>query len=310
MPRPTAPTAAPTPAPAPIAHYENFPVASWLCPPRLRAPIAAIYHFARTADDLADEGSASAQQRLHDLAAYRQALTDALATPHAPQPHSPDANTPPRWPHVFGPLAHQAHIHQLPAQPLHHLLDAFEQDVRYTDAGARYPDTAALLDYCRRSANPVGRLLLHLYGVNDKISLAQSDAICSALQLINFWQDLGQDLRRQRHYLPQDALQRHGVDEAALMHSARTGQPLPADADTRAQALLAELCQQARQLMQHGAPLAVRLPGRIGWELRLVVQGGLRILDQIAALQHSTWLHRPRLRAHDAPRLLWHAWRM
>lgn len=318
MPRPTAPTAAPTPAPAPIAHYENFPVASWLCPPRLRAPIAAIYHFARTADDLADEGSASAQQRLQDLATYRQALTDALATPHTPQPHSPatawdahpDTDTPPRWPHVFGPLAHQAHAHQLPAQPLHDLLDAFEQDVRYTDAGTRYPNTAALLDYCRRSANPVGRLLLHLYGVNDKISLAQSDAICSALQLINFWQDLGQDLRRQRHYLPQDALQRHGVDEAALMHSARTGQPLPADADTRAQALLAELCQQARQLMQHGAPLAVRLPGRIGWELRLVVQGGLRILDQIAALQHSTWLHRPRLRAHDAPRLLWRVWRM
>lgn len=314
------PTAAPTPAatPAPIAHYENFPVASWLCPPRLRAPIAAIYHFARTADDLADEGSASAQQRLQDLATYRQALTDALATPHTPQPHSPatawdahpDTDTPPRWPHVFGPLAHQAHAHQLPAQPLHDLLDAFEQDVRYTDAGARYPHHAALLDYCRRSANPVGRLLLHLYGVNDKISLAQSDAICSALQLINFWQDLGQDLRRQRHYLPQDALQRHGVDEAALTHSARTGQPLPTDADTRAQALLAELCQQARQLMQHGAPLAVRLPGRIGWELRLVVQGGLRILDKIAALQHRTWLHRPRLHAHDAPRLLWHAWRM
>lgn len=287
--------------PAPVEHYENFPVASWLCPPRLRAPIAAIYHFARTADDLADEGSASAQQRLHDLATYRQALTDALAHATAAPGH---------WPQVFGPLAQQAQAHQLPAKPLHDLLDAFEQDVRYTDAGARYPDTAALLDYCRRSANPVGRLLLHLYGVNDKISLAHSDAICSALQLINFWQDLGQDLRRQRHYLPQDALQRHGVDEAALINSACTGQPLPTDADTRAQALLAELCQQARQLMQHGAPLAVRLPGRIGWELRLVVQGGLRILDKIAALQHRTWLHRPRLHAHDAPRLLWRAWRM
>ena len=303
MPHPTAPAAAPVPAatPAPIAHYENFPVASWLCPPRLRAPIAAIYHFARTADDLADEGSASAQQRLHELATYRQALTETLAHPTAAPAH---------WPQVFGPLAHQAQQHRLPAQPLHDLLDAFEQDVRYTDAGTRYPHHAALLDYCSRSANPVGRLLLHLYGVNDATSLAQSDAICSALQLINFWQDLGQDLRRQRHYLPQDALQRHGVDEAALIDSARTGQPLPADADTRAQALLAELCQQARQLMQHGAPLAVRLPGRIGWELRLVVQGGLRILDQLAALQHRTWLHRPRLRAHDAPRLLWRAWRM
>lgn len=287
--------------PAPVEHYENFPVASWLCPPRLRAPIAAIYHFARTADDLADEGSASAQQRLHDLATYRQTLTDALAHATAAPSH---------WPQVFVPLAQQVQAHQLPAQPLHDLLDAFEQDVRYTDAGTRYPHHAALLDYCSRSANPVGRLLLHLYGVNDDIALAHSDAICSALQLINFWQDLGQDLHRKRHYLPQDALQRHGVDEAALTHSASTGQPLPADADTRAQALLAELCQQARQLMQHGAPLAVRLPGRIGWELRLVVQGGLCILDKIAALQHRTWLHRPRLHAHDAPRLLWRALRM
>ncbi len=287
--------------PAPVEHYENFPVASWLCPPRLRAPIAAIYHFARTADDLADEGSASAQQRLHDLATYRQALTDALAHATAAPGH---------WPQVFGPLAQQAQAHQLPAQPLHDLLDAFEQDVRYTDAGTRYPHHAALLDYCSRSANPVGRLLLHLYGVNDATALAHSDAICSALQLINFWQDLGQDLRRQRHYLPQDALQRHGVDETALINSACTGHPLPAEADAHAQALLAELCQQARQLMQHGAPLAVRLPGRIGWELRLVVQGGLRILDKIAALQHRTWLHRPRLHAHDAPRLLWRAWRM
>lgn len=287
--------------PAPVEHYENFPVASWLCPPWLRAPIAAIYHFARTADDLADEGSASAQQRLHDLATYRQALTDALAHATAAPGH---------WPQVFGPLAQQAQAHQLPAQPLHDLLDAFEQDVRYTNAGTRYPHHAALLDYCSRSANPVGRLLLHLYGVNDATALAHSDAICSALQLINFWQDLGQDLRRQRHYLPQDALQRHGVDEAALINSACTGHPLPAEADAHAQALLAELSQQARQLMQHGAPLAVRLPGRIGWELRLVVQGGLRILDKIAALQHRTWLHRPRLHAHDAPRLLWRAWRM
>ena len=276
-----------------VDHYENFPVASWLCPPRLRAPIAAIYHYARTADDIADEGDASAEQRLADLATYRAELERVLA---GLQPA--DA----RWTELFISLQGAVAAYQLPAQPLHDLLDAFEQDLRYTAAGTRHADRASLLDYCRRSAAPVGRLLLCLYGVHDSLSLQRSDAICSALQLINFWQDLGLDLRRNRHYLPLDALARHGVDEAALLAA-----DLGPQQDAAARAMLQELCAEARVLMLSGAALALQLPGRIGWELRLVVQGGLLMLDRIARLQYRSWRLRPKLGAADLPLLLWRA---
>ena len=281
-----------------VAHYENFPVASWLCPPALRAPVRAIYAFARCADDIADEGSAGAAQRLLDLQAYRAELLAAVAP--AASAATPAAGL--RWPHIMPALAQQVHAWQLPLESLLHLLDAFEQDVRRTASGQLYADLPELLGYCSRSANPVGRLLLHLYGVRDERSLQQSDAICSALQLINFWQDLSLDLPRQRHYLPLAALRRHGVELESL-HPSAGEQP-------QAQAMLLELCAHARALMHQGAPLAWRLPGRVGWELRLVVQGGLRILDKIETLGGRTWCQRPRLRAPDAPLLLWRAlWR-
>jgi len=274
-----------------VGHYENFPVASLLCPPRLRPAVTALYHFARTADDIADEGPADAPQRLADLAAYRASLDAALAG----QPVL-------RWAGVFGPLAQAAQRHALPAGLLHDLISAFEQDVRHTANGHRYADQAELLAYCRLSANPVGRLLLHLYGVTDAQALRQSDQICSALQLINFWQDISVDLPRQRHYLPADALARHGLvvedfarDEAVL--------------DAPRAALVRELCEQARALMLAGAPLVRRVPGRAGWELRLVVHGGLRVLERIAAIGHHSWQQRVTLGAADAPRLLWRAWR-
>jgi len=282
-----------------VAHYENFPVASWLCPPALREPVRAIYAYARCADDMADEGHASAAQRLLDLQAYRAEFLAAVAAPAVSDPIS---NPVGRWPQIMQPLAQQVRARQLPLEPLLHLLDAFEQDVRRTASGQPYADLAELLDYCSRSANPIGRLLLHLYGVRDEPSLRQSDAICSALQLINFWQDLSLDLPRQRHYLPLSALQRHGVALASLHPDATEHAP--------AEAMVLELCAQARALMGQGAPLAWRLPGRVGWELRLVVQGGLRILDKIEALNGRTWCQRPRLHARDAPLLLWRAlWR-
>lgn len=271
-----------------IDHYENFPVASWLCPPRLRAPIAAIYHFARTADDIADEGDAPAAQRLAELSTYRAEL-HAIATASSHQP--PAAG---RWPQVFGPLAAQMRAFQLPEAPLLDLLSAFEQDVRMTHAGAAYPDQAALLDYCRRSANPVGRLLLHLYGVSTPAALAESDAICTALQLINFWQDLSVDIPRGRFYLPLADCAAHGI----AIHDPATQFPaLQASEATRG--LVRTLADQARATMLAGAPLAQRLPGRAGWELRAVVQGGLRILDHIAALNHDTLARRPTLRRRD-----------
>jgi squalene synthase HpnC len=270
-----------------VDHYENFPVASVLCPPALRPAVVAIYHFARTADDVADEGDATPAQRLADLAAYRDDLAAALAG-------RSDSG---RWPRVFPALASAICRFALPATPLHDLLDAFAQDVR----NPPYADRAALLDYCRRSANPVGRLLLHLYGVNDAVALRRSDAICSALQLINFWQDLSVDLPRNRIYVPHDALATAGLDVGTL----RSGGDSPA-----ARQLVRELCGWAEALMHEGAPLATTLPGRAGWELRLVVQGGLRILERIGQMNHATLQARPTLTAFDAPRLLWRALRM
>ncbi|MFI4927633.1 MAG: squalene synthase HpnC [Burkholderiales bacterium] len=275
----------------PVDHYENFPVASWLCPPRVRAPVAAIYWFARTADDIADEGSATAGDRLADLLTYRNDL-------HA---YLQDNTGSGRWPHVFGPLARAASTFDLPAEPLYDLLDAFRQDVEKTRDGAGYADRAELLDYCRRSANPVGRLLLHLYGVTSPVALAESDAICSALQLINFWQDAGLDLRRGRYYLPAEDCRRHGLDPA---------DPASWPAHPNAPALLRDLSDWARGLMLAGAPLVHRVPGRAGWELRFVVQGGLRILHRIERLQWRTLQHRPTVGLRDAPAMLWRAARM
>ncbi|OYT90595.1 MAG: squalene synthase HpnC [Burkholderiales bacterium PBB3] len=279
-------------SPAPIAHYENFPVASFLCPAHLRAPIAAIYHFARTADDIADEGDASADQRLVDLAAYRTDL-------HAAAEGSPTST---RWPQVFAPLAATIRQHQLPVQLLDDLIDAFVQDTRKTAEGSGYANDAELLDYCRRSANPVGRLLLHLYGVNDAQALQRSDAICSALQLINFWQDLSVDLPRGRYYLPADALAQWGLSQADLQTAVRTGQQ-----PQNATQLIAALAHSARALMLFGSKLVHQVPGRAGWELRLVVQGGLRILDRMAALNYATLTQRPTLRKWDYVVMVWRA---
>jgi phytoene/squalene synthetase len=246
-----------------IDHYENFPVASVLCPPRLRAPIVAIYHFARTADDLADEGDAPAAERLQDLHSLREDLLKQLTDETF---HSM------RWAQVLAPLVKQIRQFDLPTPLLLALLDAFEQDVVYTRDQRRYADRAELLAYCNRSANPIGRLLLHMYGISSPQALTQSDAVCSALQLINFWQDLSIDIPRGRFYLP---------------------------ADSRLQDELVF----ARQLMLRGAALVHQVPGRAGWELRLVVQGGLRVLDKVERMDTSQ--HRPRLHVSDMAVIAW-----
>jgi hydroxysqualene synthase len=237
-------------------HYENFPVASFLCPKRLRPAVSSLYWFARNADDLADEGDASAEQRLADLAAYRADM--------------------------YRQLGAVIEEHQLPTHHLHELLDAFEKDVRDTAAGHRYQTREELLAYCKLSANPVGRLMLHLFGVHDEESKTQSDAICSALQLINFWQDVSVDVPRGRFYV------------------------LPAQVES-----MEALCSWARGLMMAGSPLCKRLAGygswRFGFELRLVVQGGLRILDKIDAQNFDTTKLRPRIRSWDMPIIFYRA---
>jgi hydroxysqualene synthase len=265
-----------------VEHYENFPVASVLCPPRLRPAVAAIYGFARTADDIADEGHAAPEQRLSDLAAYR---ADLLACANG---QSVSAQFRP----VFDALSPVIRTWRLPLPLLTDLLSAFEQDV----VKDRYASQGELLDYCRRSANPIGRLLLHLYEVDDETSLQQSDDICTALQLINFWQDLSIDIPRGRFYLPADMAARRGVTEAQLV--AR-------ELNTATRSLVADGVSWARTLMQKGAPLPRRVPGRAGWELRLVVQGGLRIAERIEQSGFSTLAHRPKLRRADALVMGW-----
>lgn len=264
-----------------VDHYENFPVASWLCPSPLRPAVAAIYWFARTADDLADEGDVPPAQRLEALAHYR---TDLRAVARGADPSG-------RWPQVFGPLQRALRRHGLPVVLMEMLLSAFEQDV----VKNRYATREELLDYCSRSANPVGRLLLHLYGVRDDASLSQSDDLCTALQLINFWQDLSIDLRRGRVYVPLSDCAQEAVEPAQLLH-------LRQDQATRR--LVARQARWAADLLRRGAPLATRLPGRVGWELRLVVQGGMRILEKIDRIGHSILTRRPVLTWRDGPLLL------
>jgi len=267
-----------------VEHYENFPVASILLPARLRPAVQAIYAFARSADDIADEGEALPAERLATLAAYGDGL-DRIE--HGLPPSSP----------MFAALQTVTREFALPLAPLRDLLSAFRQDIGTT----RYQGYAELLDYCSRSANPVGRLMLHLYGAAKAQNLRDSDAICSALQLINFCQDVEVDLRKARIYLPLEDLQRFDVSEAQL------GAGLQ---DNRWRGLMRFEVERARVLLLSGAPLALRLPGRIGWELRLVVQGGLRILQKIDAVDYDVFARRPTLTRGDWPLLVWRALRM
>ena len=290
---PAMPAASAQTEPAPrqaadTSHYENFPVASFLCPAHLRPPIAAIYAFARTADDIADEGDATANQRLADLADLKADLVAA----HLGQPGTG------RWPQVFGPLSSMMEKFRLPVNLLADLITAFEQDVVKTREAAIYANRAELLAYCHYSANPVGRLVLHLYGVTDDASLVMSDDICSALQLINFWQDLGVDIARGRYYLPADECAAFGLAPNNLS-------VLQQNPD--ATVLIANNVHFARTLMAKGAPLVKKVPGRAGWELRLVVQGGLRILDKIEAMKFATLWHRPKITPWDVPLMVWRA---
>jgi squalene synthase HpnC len=259
-----------------VEHYENFPVASWLCPPELRPAVRAIYWFARTADDIADEGDAPPAARLAELRDYRDDLMQAAAG-------LPGSG---RWRGVFDPLAAIIARHRLPIPLLAALLDAFEEDTQH----AGYADRAALLRYCSRSANPIGRLLLHLHAIAHPATLARSDAVCSALQLINFWQDLSVDVPRGRIYVPRTDAEAHATSALAC-----ASDPLaPAS-----RALARELCEWSRELMLAGAPIAFDVPGRVGWELRLVVHGGLRILEKIDAMNFASFARRPRLHLAD-----------
>lgn len=259
-------------------HYENFPVASCLLPAALRQPVAVIYAFARSADDIADEGDSDSRTRLSRLQQFRHAL-------HSPAHDSGD------YAQVFIAVADVRRRFDLPLALFDDLLTAFIQDV----SCQRYATTAAVLDYCRYSANPVGRLLLHLNQCATPQNLQDSDAICTALQLINFLQDIGQDYsENQRIYIPEETMRQYGVD-ASWFAQRRT--------DAAMRRLIADRIAQARTLLLRGAPLAWRLRGRFGLEIRLIVAGGLRILEKLAQQQDDVF-SRPRLNSRDKLRLL------
>lgn len=252
------------------SHYENFPVASLLLPKRLRQPISVIYAFARTADDFADEGDLPQAERLRQLDNFSYALAQLRHKGYK-------GNNP-----IFIALADVIDCYQLPVQLFDDLLAAFKQDV----LKSRYANYGEVLGYCRLSANPVGRLLLHLDGEPTQQHLTQSDAICSALQLINFYQDIEQDYREQdRVYIPQDELAMAGLSEADLIQ-----------ADTRKVApLLRSLYQRAGSLMQEGHTLGATLNGRLGWEVRAMTLGGITTLNFLMQQKDERLISRPRL---------------
>ncbi|HEU0282281.1 MAG TPA: squalene synthase HpnC [Gallionella sp.] len=256
-----------------VDHYENFPVASIMMPKRLRKPVAAIYHFARAADDIADEGDLPDEERLQRLDEFRTELARIARheTPLTP---------------LFRNLAAEIQRHVLPMQPFYDLLDAFSQDV----VKKRYENFGELLDYCRRSANPVGTLLLHLYEEATPVNIAYSDAICTSLQLINFWQDVAKDYAIGRIYLPMDELAQYGVSEAQI------AQGIDDDAWRR---LIQLQVSRARAMMISGAPLGSILTGRIGLEMRMIIAGGLRILDKLKNADYDMFHKRPVLRPSD-----------
>ena len=257
----------------PVDHYENFPVASVLLPRRLRKPVAAIYHFARAADDIADEGDLPDGERLRRLDEFRAELTRI------------GENEMPLTP-LFSNLAAEIRQHALPLQPFYDLLDAFSQDV----VKKRYANFDELLDYCRRSANPVGTLLLHLYGEATPVNLAYSDAICTSLQLINFWQDVAKDYAIGRIYLPLDELAQHGVSEEHISQGISDG---------HWRALMKFEVDRARAIMISGRPLGSILTGRIGLEMRMIIAGGLRILSKLETADYDMFNQRPVLRPFD-----------
>jgi len=271
----------------PVDHYENFPVASIVLPKHLRQPVEAIYRFARAADDIADEGQAPAEDRLAALGAFHDALHliakgQTLAV----------ADLPASLSRIFVPLAATISQQQLPLVPFFDLLSAFEQDIQTK----RYEDFAALQRYCERSANPVGRLMLYLYRHTDKASLAQSDAICTALQLVNFVQDVAIDWQKDRIYLPNDEMQRFGVTSDTIDQQR---------CDLSFKNLMAFQIDRCRSLLKSGEPLGRSLSGRIGLELRLIMHGGWRILDLIEKKQYDIFRHRPTLAKSDWAILLW-----
>lgn len=265
-------------------HYENFPVASFLLPKPVRPHVAAIYAFARTADDFADEDQRTAEERYRLLEDWRELLWQAAEPTAARQTFSP----------LFRALGHTIRTCGLPVSLLEDLLSAFRQDVATT----RYATWADLLDYCRRSANPVGRLVLRICGYAGRELEQRSDAVCTALQLTNFWQDFAVDYARGRLYLPLEEWEAVGALEADLV--ARQLTPPWRQALTAAAA-------QTKTMFTDGRAVCDMVEGRLRYELRLTWLGGMLILERLGEVGFDVFASRPTLRRGDVPALAWRA---
>ena len=285
-------------------HPENFPVASWLLPRHLRPHVAAIYAFARTADDFADEPGRGSAERLELLEEWGRRLRATglghegwdVASDPSTRPE-PQASSPKRLhSHIslFDALAHTRREFQLPIEPFEDLLSAFRQDV----TTRRYETWAEVLHYCRRSANPVGRLVLRLFGYNSVELHRYSDAVCTALQLTNFWQDFAIDWRRARLYLPEEAWRPAG----ASLDDLDAGRITPAW-----QTALRHAADRTRRLFEEGRPIADRVHGRLRYELRATWLGGMRILERVERADFDVVNHRPSLQFSDGLVIAWRA---
>ena len=273
------------------AHYENFPVASMLLPRAMRPHVAAVYAFARRADDMADEGAAPAAERRVALDAWLRRLHAAVASSHAVPSSSVVPGAGQADDLMLAAAAHSIRTLDLPLSLFDDLVSAFAQDTMTT----RYHSWIDVLDYCRRSANPVGRLVLRIAGYRDETLDRSSDALCTALQLTNFWQDFGRDWRAGRLYVPAEVQSAAGADERQLS--------MPSMSDAWARAL--ERCVAfTRERFAEGRAVCDGVRGRLRWELRLTWLGGSRILDLVERDRARLMDHRPALGAADAPRLL------
>ena len=270
------------------AHYENFPVASRLLPRAMRPHVAAVYAFARIADDLADEGEVAAADRRARLDAWQRRLHAALAVQKTGAPPHDHEDL------IIVALAHSIRSCQLPVSLFDDLVSAFGQDTM-TSRYASWPD---VFDYCRRSANPVGRLVLRIAGYRDDVLDRSSDAVCTALQLTNFWQDFGRDWRAGRLYVPREVQEACGAAEIDL--AAGTLTPAWSEA-------LARCVEMTRAQFARGRAVCDGVRGRLRYELRFTWLGGMRVLTRVERGRAELLHCRPALDVRDVPTLLWGA---
>lgn len=260
------------------AHYENFPVGSVLAPAHMQKAIHSLYAFMRTADDFADENRANGDEaeRLAYLESWDELLTQMVSsTPQHP---------------IFIALKKTVADYHLPIEWLRDLLTAFKLDV----TKRRYGNQQELLDYCRYSANPVGRLILTLFGYRSEPLYQLSDAICTGLQLANHWQDVAVDLAKDRIYLPQDEMSVHGLSDLDLFELKSSNVPLTStEKGKRFQKFLAYKVQETQKLFEKGKPLPSFVRGRLRLELKLTWWGGVTVLQKIQAIQMDVFQHRP-----------------